>query len=635
MIEKSNRRLETDVLVVGGGASGVCAAIQAARMGVQVVLVEETPWLGGMLTAAGVSATDGNHKLPSGLWGEFRRRLHDHYGGQEAVATGWVSNTQFEPHVGNRIFHQMVREAGDVTVIKGFWVEEALLNGHTLRGARFRDSRGSQLEVAATVSIDATEYGDLMALAGCDYRVGRESRVETGEPHASEQADDVIQDLTYVAILKDYGDVGSHLLPRPEGYNPEAFRCTCREVCDDPSRELPDRERMIQYGRLPNGKYMINWPFNGNDYYLNVVEASRQERLTAYRQAKLHTLRYVYFLQNRLGFKHLGLADDEFPTEDHLALIPYIRESRRLMGVVKLTTQDIVDPYRSPQGALYQTGIAVGDYPLDHHHWKAPRDLKETYPDIPAYNVPYGCLIPREVDGLLVGEKSISVSHLVNGTTRLQPVVMQIGQAAGASAALAVQNQRQPRQIAIRQLQQVLLDASCWLMPFSDVPVTSPDFQSIQRVALTGALKGQSVSQGWANELLFHPNDAVSMDVFRTALQVTADSAFSVEVLSGLNGMHPTRMEALEVIWRLMGQPTADQPDVPFMDTVSSETAQTALKVGWQKGWLQDGVKPPFFHPDRVLTRRELAVLLDRALGSFNRGVAMVPPGEMAGSLGV
>ena len=100
--------LSYDIVIVGGGTSGTAAAIQAGRMGADVLLLQEQEWLGGMLTAAGVSATDGNHKLPSGIWGEFRDSLYARYGGPEALFTGWVSNTQFEPHVGAQIFQNMM-----------------------------------------------------------------------------------------------------------------------------------------------------------------------------------------------------------------------------------------------------------------------------------------------------------------------------------------------------------------------------------------------------------------------------------------------------------------------------------------------------------------------------------------------
>ena len=86
----SKETVSVDVLIIGGGASGTMASVQAARMGRSVLIAEETPWLGGMLTAAGVSAIDGNYKLKSGLWHEFRKNLYTHYGGADSVKTGWV-----------------------------------------------------------------------------------------------------------------------------------------------------------------------------------------------------------------------------------------------------------------------------------------------------------------------------------------------------------------------------------------------------------------------------------------------------------------------------------------------------------------------------------------------------------------
>ena len=102
-----------DVLVVGGGASGVTAAVQSARMGVDVMLLEEGPWLGGMLTSAGVSCIDGNYNLRSGMFGEFLDSLAAHYGGYDALKTGWVSNVCFEPQVGQEIFTAMTRACAE------------------------------------------------------------------------------------------------------------------------------------------------------------------------------------------------------------------------------------------------------------------------------------------------------------------------------------------------------------------------------------------------------------------------------------------------------------------------------------------------------------------------------------------
>ena len=102
-----------DVLVVGGGASGISAGIQSARMGVHTMVVEETPWVGGMLTSAGVSCIDGNYRLQSGIFGEFADSLAARYGGWEALKTGWVSNINFEPHVGQEILTHMAASCGE------------------------------------------------------------------------------------------------------------------------------------------------------------------------------------------------------------------------------------------------------------------------------------------------------------------------------------------------------------------------------------------------------------------------------------------------------------------------------------------------------------------------------------------
>jgi hypothetical protein len=94
--------LSADLLIVGGGARGTAAAIEASRLGVKTVMGEETTWLGGMLSAAGVSASDENHHLPYGIWGEFREKLYRPYGGPKAVETGWVSNPLVEPSVADK-----------------------------------------------------------------------------------------------------------------------------------------------------------------------------------------------------------------------------------------------------------------------------------------------------------------------------------------------------------------------------------------------------------------------------------------------------------------------------------------------------------------------------------------------------
>ena len=512
VMESCSPQEQVDVLIVGSGASGTAAGIQAARMGVKTIVLEETPWIGGMLTSAGVSCVDGNNRLRSGIFGEFADSLVARYGSNEALKSGWVSNINFDPHIGQEILTNMTESCGDLLDVRR---EAVVLDVRPEEGdweVTYRDRNGRKSRVIADVLIDATELGDIAKACGVDYRIGMEASQETGESIAPDQANDVIQDLTYVAFLKDYGPDADMTIEMPEGYDPAPFYNSCQNpmnVENVTGQTIWSPEMMISYGKTPEGRYMINWPIYGNDYYVNTIEMSRKERDEALQKAKHFTLCFVYFIQTQLGMKNLGLADDVFPTEDKLPFIPYHRESRRIEGEAFFTMDAAADPY-SYKEPLYRTGVAVGDYPVDHHHfrhpdWKSLPDL-EFYP-VPSFNVPLGSMIPKGVDDLIVAEKSISVSNLMNGATRLQPVVMQLGQAAGALAALACIEDRNVRKIGVRHVQDELLEAGCYIMPYLDLPKDDQHFKVLQRIGATGILRGEGRNVGWSNETWFRADD--------------------------------------------------------------------------------------------------------------------------------
>ena len=603
-----------EVLVIGGSASGVCAAIQSARMGANTVLIEPSPWLGGMLTAAGVSCVDGNHRLPSGLWGEFREKLAAHYGSLEKLATGWVSNCCFEPKVGADILREMTRNEANLKVLFKLDLHDMITDGNRVLGAEFTDAFGIILRCEAGITIDATEFGDGLAIAGCSFDLGRDSRAESGENFAPVQPDNIIQDLTYVAILKDFGTDADKTIPQPPGYNPEKYRGCCREAGGNP--ESVDAKQMLEYGRLPNNKFMINWPNNGNDYFLDLTTATTDERKSKLQIAKNHTLGFVYFIQTELGMPHLGLAEDEFPTPDLLPFIPYIRESRRVKGVVRLTSNHIELPYNF---SYFRDGIAVGDYPLDHHHKQHPHNIFEEFPQIPAFNVPFGCLVPAEMDGLLVAEKSISVTHIVNGCTRLQPVVMQIGQAAGAAAAICVQQNIQPKNVNIRELQQTLLDAGCWLMPFAEISPNEKSFQAIQRIGLCGWMTGFPLPSGWENQLRFDPEKPVSLADAAETLSKIIDRFRLTQLSIELKSPHFSLSRGMiaQIVWEFLGQTPVRLQNAIFDDVPEKHRFFPAIQFLFERGFGVNWVQPPLFAPDKPVSREEFAMILDTVFQPF------------------
>lgn len=587
-------RTKTEVLVIGGSASGVAAGIQSARLGAKTIILEEHLWLGGMLTSAGVSAVDGNYRMPAGIFGEFRDSLVAHYGSLGALSTGWVSNVLFEPSVGARIYQNMAAREPDLTV----QYETKFISAEkTTTGWRVVAEHNGKKEVFETrILIDATELGDIAKACGVKYDIGIEDRHVSGEAWAGDKNYDIIQDLTYAMILKDYGPDADMTIERPENYDPSLFYCSCKSPnCTDSVLKPWDFDMVMRYGKLPNNKYMINWPMQGNDYYTNIIAMDEKGREAELKKAKHRSLCYLYYMQHELGSKNLGLADDEYPTEDLLPFIPYHRESRRIQGVVRFNVDQILRPY---DYTLYRTGIAVGDYPVDHHHQAYPNqeELKSlTFGPVPSYNVPMGVLLPKEVTDLIVAEKSVSVSNIVNGCTRLQPVVTQLGQAAGILAALAVKENKGLREVAVREVQKVLLENGGYLMPYIDLPKDHPHFKALQRIGACGILKGEGRSINWANETWFKKDEPVQVK----------------ELNQGLADLYPTfKMES-------SGEQLSVEETENLLVTLGAFLEKGEITTDCiRKAWESLGL--PNYQANRPISREEFAVLFDRFMNPFD-----------------
>jgi FAD dependent oxidoreductase len=468
---------EVDVLVVGGGTGGTAAAIQAARRGAKTMIVSEFPWLGGMLTAAGVSAPDGNEleAWQTGLWGEFLRTLQQRLprGGLDNC---WVSFFSYDPRLGAQIFAEWVQELPNLQWIIGVPLE-VLREGTSLIGVRF-----AQMTVKAKVILDATELGDLLAMAEVPLRWGWELQTEWGEPSApttNTLAEKYpVQAPTWVALMQDFGTEVAPLITRATNDDPTKFAGAIDGY---------DPQQFLNYGRLPSGLLMLNWPQCGNDYGegLGRLVASSAERQQLLLECHWHTQNFARFIQSQFGRRY-GLANGIFPHADSaFALHPYYRESRRLIGVTTIREQDILPQTGGRVASLQVDAIALGNYVNDHHYPGVqfplqPKSIRwgGRWTGTP-FTIPYRCLIPATTDGLLVCEKNISVSHIANGATRLQPVVMGIGQAAGMAAALCVERNCQPRDLPVRILQLALLQdsrAASALIPLFNLPPRHPDW---------------------------------------------------------------------------------------------------------------------------------------------------------------
>ena len=578
---------EYDVIVIGGGAGGTSAAIQSARNGAKTLLIEETDWLGGMLTSAGVSAVDGNYKLPSGFWGEFKDSLVSHYGSLEALKTGWVSNTLFEPRVGNQILKSIAKNENNLKILFSTEVNSVTkLDFHKTENYSFnvKSSKGNFL---SKVLIDATELGDVLPMIDEDYDLGMDSREMYGEDIAPEKNNDIIQDLTFVMILKNYNK--SVKIDKPKNYDPSEFYCSTASInCPESDKALWTPKQMMNYGELPNGKIMINWPIYGNDYYSNLIEMNYDERNEVFKNAKEKSLRYLYYIQDELGYDNYSLSDEEFDTDDNFPPIPYYREARRIKGKVTFSIDYIKNPFDQIH-PLYRTGILVGDYPVDHHHDAHPDryNLPQLafYP-IPSYSLPIGSIISKKNPNFLVAEKSISVSNLVNGTTRLQPVVLQIGQIAGLIASESVKNNINTHQIDVRNIQKKFLDKGGYIQPYLDVEKNHPFFKAYQKIGSTGILKGTGINVGWSNQTWFYPEDKIDF----------------LDLLKGLDPYYDLDKYELK-----------DLKISSVYKWISSILGEDINEI--EKNWDSLGLKN--FNKNKIINRGEFAIIVDYFLKPF------------------
>ena len=492
-----------EVLVWGGGTGGVAAAVQAARNGAATLLLTPGPWLGGMVSAAGVCCPDGNELTPwqTGLWGAFLRGLEQ--GEPEGLDHNWVSCFGYRPSTAERILQGWVKAEPKLQWWPGCRLLDVERQGATLKAVVVA-VEGECRRVACQVAIDGSDRGDLLPLAEASFRFGWEAQELWGEPSAPSQQrleneaffqQQPVQSPTWVVMAQLNGAPSAALEVAP-ALVPPFEQATVRFGL----------ERTITYGRLPGGLVMLNWPLAGNDWHANLARgfaADPAAEAELYAAMQQHSLSFAQALQSassgwlRLGNGFPASAGSPAPW---LAAMPYWREGRRMLGRSTVIEQDLLPTDPGPSVAplpLNERGellsIAVGNYANDHHYPGADWPLAAKscrwggrWSGTP-FCIPYGALVSAEIDNLLAADKAFSSSHMANGATRLQPLILNIGQAAGAAAALAVRSGVPPADVGVREVQEILIGdpvAPSAVVPLWDTPWHHPDWQARQRALL-------------------------------------------------------------------------------------------------------------------------------------------------------
>jgi len=501
----------TDVIIYAATSAGVCAALAAAGAGASVLLLEPGTHVGGM-TSGGLGYTDvGDVRALGGPAARFRQSIADHYGvpvGRyagpephvaEAIFTAWLDDPRIEVRTGWRL--------GSVEVVDGRIVAARSSDGAPVTGAVF---------------VDASYEGDLLALAGVPYAVGREDRTRYGERWAGRQelrpGMHVMPPWISPFADDEQGVVSGPLLPQlrtrpmaPVGSGDGGVMAYGYRVClttaadrlpferrdgyDEAYWELGRRlfRRWQRDGLEPRAGRLLGLEPNlpggkcdGNSlgpFSLNVLDGSAWEYPeadpTRREQIRLHHLHhtrdFLYFLANdpavpasvRTEVQRWGLPADEFADTGHLPHQLYVREARRMVGELVLTEHDLV------RASAQHDVIALGSYHLDvrevQRNWQwvpeHPRAVGMVVTEgylsvpVPVYPIPYRALVPRFADcSNLVVPVCLSASHVAFSSVRMEPQYQMLGHAAGLAAALAARDGRAVQDVDVPTLQQKLRD---------------------------------------------------------------------------------------------------------------------------------------------------------------------------------
>lgn len=459
-IPASEETYEADIIIYGGTSSAVIAAVQAKRMGKQVLVVSPDRRIGG-LSSGGLGFTDtGNKEVIGGLARSFYHEVYAYYEQEEAwkwqkreeygnkgqgtpaidgdERTMWI----FEPHVAERAFEKFLKEY-QIPVLRDEWLDREkgveLVNGkivlfRTLSGKGFKGK----------MYIDATYEGDLMAAAGVQYTVGREANSTYGEQWNGIQTGTLHHDHYFKTNIDPYkipGDPSSGLLPLISANDPgqkgegdERVQAYCFRMClsNHPENRVPFprpdgydssqyellvrvfqsgwRELFNKFDMIPNRKTDTNnhgpvsTDYIGMNY--DYPEASYERRREIVQEHEVYQKGLMYFLATdprvpkdlQKRFNEWGLAKDEFPENGHWPTQLYIREARRMVSDYVMTEADVLSTREVPKS------IGMGSYTLDSHNtqrYVKPDGFVQNEGDIGVktpgpYAISYGAIIPRQ-----------------------------------------------------------------------------------------------------------------------------------------------------------------------------------------------------------------------------------------------
>ncbi|MET8159017.1 FAD-dependent oxidoreductase [Sphaerisporangium sp. NPDC005289] len=479
-----------DITVVGGGLAGVCAAIAAARLGRTVALINNRPVLGGnsssevrVWVVGATSHGDNHYAREGGIMGEL-------------FVENQYRNPQGNPYVWDTVVLDAVRAEPNISLYLNTDVRDVDADGppearriHTVTGWMMGSER--LIHFSSPIFLDCTGDGLIGHLAGSEYRIGRESRGEYGEPWAPAEADDITLGSTLLFYTKDAGEPVTYVAP---------------SFAKDITRTSIPQQRLIRAGDNGTAYWWIE--YGGELDTVHDNDVIRDELWSV-----------IYGIWDHI--KNSGRFDADTMTLEWVGAVPGKREYRRFIGDYVLTQNDIMGQTEFPDR------IAFGGWSIDMHPpqgmYATEAASKHLHPD-GVYHIPYRCLYSVNTTNLLFAGRNISASHIAFGSTRVMATCATLGQVAGTAAVLCLDRQVAPRELDVGQLQQTLLRSDASLIGLA--AADPADQARAAQVTASSTLDGIEVTEpGEPWPLTADAGIVLPVDPVLTGLELLADAA--------------------------------------------------------------------------------------------------------------
>lgn len=423
-----------DVVVIGGGSAGICAAIAAAREGANTLLIEDTGWLGGIGTTAAMvefgPIIRGGLRVLGGIPYEIMQRMKA-FGGAEL--RNETEDLCFAPETFAHVSLQMCQEAGVHLLLHTRFIDSVISDGR-ITGI-IVDTKERMFMIEGKTFLDCTGDGDVFYRAGLPYKMGRDVDGRT-------QPMTLVFFVNNVNYAKFWAEVERETNGDPDPY----FTKLVAKAKADGKFHIP----LVRPGSTgPVPRYGRPYDLSCCEVFINGTNVIGKSGVSVkdLTEAECITRKQIYEMYEFLkeytpGFEACYIS--------HVPTSIGVRETRRVSGVYHLTAEDLLT------GRRFDDTISVGFNMIDVHQ-VAGEDFDLThFADGHYYSIPYRCLITNELQNLLVAGRCISVDHEALGAVRVMVNTMPIAQAAGTAAALAVKHSCNVQSVPVQQLQEVL-----------------------------------------------------------------------------------------------------------------------------------------------------------------------------------